>query len=71
LLFASVVWDSWQYIAEEQVPSFRHANDVVGAYIAIGCRMQMYAYLDKFGDRSLYCDNDSVIYVFGSTEYRL
>lgn len=63
-LFASdtVVWASWRYTAEEQVPSLHYTNEV-GACIACGGRMHLYAYLDKLGERVLYCDTDSVIFV--------
>jgi len=59
----SVVSASWRYTAEEQAPSLRHTNEVVAAYVACGGRMHLYAYMDKFGERALYCDTDSVIFV--------
>ena len=64
LLFASdsVVWASWRYIADEQVPSLCHNNEVVAAYVACGARMHLYAHLDKFGERALHCDTESVIF---------
>ena len=65
LMFASdsVVWASWRYTAEEQAPSLCHANQVIAAYVVCGGRMHLYAYLDKLGERALYCDTDSVIFV--------
>jgi len=35
VLFANnnVVWISWQYSADERVPSLRHTNEVIGAYV--------------------------------------
>jgi len=65
LLFASdsVVWASWRYIAEEQVPSLRHTNEVIVAYVAFGGRMHLYAHVNILGERALYCDTDSVIFV--------
>ena len=61
LLFASdsVVWTSWPYTAEEQVPSLRH-TEVARAF---GGRMQLYACVLRLGERALYCDTDSVIFV--------
>ena len=59
----SVVWASWRYASEEQVPSLRHTNEVVGAYVACGGRLHLYDYLDRLGERALYCDTDSVIFV--------
>jgi hypothetical protein len=43
LLFASdsVLWAPWRYAAEEQVPSLRHTNEVVGSYVACGGRMPL------------------------------
>jgi len=44
LEFAShdVVWISWKYGAEEDVPSLRHTNEVIGAYIPVGARIHLY-----------------------------
>jgi len=35
MLFANddVVCTSWQYSADERVPSLRHTNEVIGAYV--------------------------------------
>ena len=35
MLFASddVVWITWQYSTDERVPSLRHTNEVIGAYV--------------------------------------
>ena len=65
LLFGrdSVVWASWRYTAEVLVPTLRHTNEFVGAYVAFGGRMHLYAYLDRLGERAVYCDTDSVIFV--------
>ena len=48
-LFASdtVVWASWRYTAEEQVPSLRDTNEVI---VACGSRMQLYSYIDSLGE---------------------
>ena len=63
LLFAndSVFWVSRRYIREEQVPSLRHTNEVVAAYVACAGRIHSYAYLHKLGQRDLYCDTGSII----------
>jgi len=65
LIFASdcVAWASWRYTAEEQAPGLRHINEVVAAYVACEGRMHLYANLDKLGERALYCDTESVIFV--------
>jgi len=65
LVFASddVVWLSWKHGAEEDVPSLRHTNEVIGAYVTAGARIHLYRYLDRLQVRAIYCDTDSVIYV--------
>ena len=42
-----VVWISWQYSADERVPSLRHTNEVIGAYVTAGARIHLYGFLDK------------------------
>jgi len=65
LAFASddVVWISWKHSAEEHVPNLRHTNEVISAYVTAGARMHLYRYLDRLGERAIYCDTDSVIYI--------
>jgi len=65
LVFASddVVWISWKYGAEEQVPNRRHTNEVIGAYVTAGARIQLYRYLDRLGENAMHCDTDSVMYI--------
>jgi len=65
LAFASddVVWMSRKYGAEEDVPSLRHTNKVIGAYITAGARILLYRYLDRLLEYAMYCDTDSVIYI--------
>jgi len=65
LAFASddVVWMSWKHSTEELVPNLRHTNDVICAYVTAGARMHLYLYLDRLGERAIYCDVDSVIYI--------
>ena len=41
----------------------RHTNEVIGAYVTAGARMHLYRYLDRLGERAIYCDTDSVIYI--------
>ena len=64
LLFASdiVVWASWRYTAEEQVPTLRHTNEFVGAFVACGGRMNN-TLIYTLEQQALYCDTDSVIFV--------
>ena len=58
-----VVWISWQYSAVERVPSLRHTNEVIGAYVTAGARIYLYGFLDKLQEKTIYCDTDSVIFV--------
>jgi len=45
LVFASddVVWASWRFVAEEEIPSLRHTNEVIGAYVTAGARLHLYS----------------------------
>jgi len=65
LMFASddVVWASWRFIEEDMIPSLRHTNEVIGAYVTAAARLHPYWYMDRLGDRALYCDTDSVLFV--------
>jgi hypothetical protein len=45
------------------VPSLRHTNEVIGAFVTAGARIHLYSYLDRLKDKTIYCDTDSVIYV--------
>jgi len=63
LVFASddVVWLSCKRGAEEDLPRFRYSNEVIGAYVTAGARMQLYRYLDRLRENSIYSDTDSMI----------
>ena len=50
------------------MPSRRHTNEVIAAYVAFGDRMYLYAHLDKQRERALYCDTDSFIFVQKDSE---
>jgi len=65
VLFAGddVVWISWQHSADERVPSLRHTNKVISAYVIAGARIHPYGFLDRLQDRAIYTDTDSVIYI--------
>jgi hypothetical protein len=70
LLFVSndVVWAAWRYIDDEMIPTLRHTNEVLGAYVTSGARIHLYTYLDRLQERALYCDTDSVFYVQKNNE---
>ena len=59
----SVVCAKWRYITEEQVPSLRHTNEVIAAFVACRGRMHLYTRLDKLVEGVMHCDNDSVIFI--------
>ena len=58
-----VVWNSWKYGAEGNVPSLRHTNEVIGAYVTAGARIHLYRYLYRLGENAMYCDTEPVIYI--------
>jgi len=64
LMFASddVVWASWRFIAE-MIPSLRHTNEMIGAYVKAGGCLRLYPYLEQLLERAIYCDTDSVLYI--------
>jgi hypothetical protein len=70
LLFASdhVVWISWKYAAEGEIPNLPHTNEVIGTYVTAGARIHLYAYLDKLQERAIYTDTDSVIFIQNDAE---
>ena len=49
LVFAidEVVWVSWKFTPEERVPSLRHTNEDIGAYVTAGARIHLYRHLDR------------------------
>jgi len=73
LAFASdeVVWISWKHAAVEHVPNLRHRNEVIGPYVTAGARIHLYRYLDRLGERAIYCDTDSVTYIQPRDEPKL
>jgi len=66
-----VIWISWKHSAEEHVPNLRYTNDIIGAYVTSGARIHLYRYLDRLGERNIYCDTDSVIYIQHKHEINL
>ena len=47
------VWISWQYSADERVPSLRHTNEVIGPYVTAGARIHLYGFLDKLQEKRI------------------
>jgi len=60
-----------EHAAQEHVPNLRHTNEVIGAYVTAGARIHLYRYLDRLGERAIYCDTDSVIYIQAKDEPNL
>jgi hypothetical protein len=58
-----VVWKSWQHAANERVPSLRHTNEVIGAYVTVGARIHLYGFLDKLQEKVIYTDTNYVIFI--------
>jgi len=46
----NVEWISWQFSSEERVPSLRHINEVLGAFVTAGARFHLCTYLDRLQD---------------------
>lgn len=42
-----VVWASWRFIAEDEIRTLRHRNEVIGAYDTDSAGLNLYAYLDR------------------------
>jgi len=45
------------------VPSLRHTNKVIGAYVTAGARIHLYGFLDQLQEKAIYTDTDSVILI--------
>jgi len=65
LVFATddLVWASWRFVAEEEIPSLRHTNEVISSYMTAGARLHLYRHIDRLQERAIYCDTDGVVYV--------
>jgi hypothetical protein len=45
-----------RYIAEEKVPNLLHTNEVIGAFVKAGTKINLYSYLDRLQQRALHFD---------------
>ena len=65
LVFANdeVVCVSKSFTAEERMPSIRHTNEIIAAYVTAGARIHLYQHLDRLQEKAIYCDTDSVIFI--------
>lgn len=59
---------NWAHI-EDAADSLTTVNVCVAAYVTTQARLKLYSYLEKLGDRVLYYDTDSVIYISRDGEY--
>jgi len=50
-------------MGQRNMPSLRHTNEVIGAYVTAVARIHMYRYLERLRVNAIYCDTDSVIYI--------
>lgn len=54
---------------EEAAKNLSTVNVAIAAYVTAQARLKLYSYLEKLGDRVLYYDTDSVIYVSREEEW--
>ncbi|XP_018574533.1 uncharacterized protein LOC108913463 [Anoplophora glabripennis] len=59
---------NWEHKEEAYDPLIT-VNGVIAAYVTTQARLKLYSYLEQLGDRVLYYDTDSVIYVAKDGEY--
>lgn len=53
-----------QWISKDKfVEESGRTNIVIAAYTTAQARLRLYKYLEKLGDRALYCDTDSIIFL--------
>lgn len=57
-----VILANWKYTDEAAIPSSM-TSVVVAAYVTATARLKLYSYLELLGERVLYFDTDSVIFV--------
>ncbi len=60
-----IVWSAAEEF-QEQCPN---TNVVIAAFVTAQARLKLWGYLAKLGDRALYCDTDSVIYLEDPADY--
>jgi len=64
----NVVLVNWEY-REESYDSLSTVNVCLAAYTTAQARLKLYSYLELLGDKVLYYDTDSVIYISRPGEY--
>ena len=65
------MWISWKFLETKKIDSLSHTNEILGAYVTCGARLQLYSYLETLNIKALYCDTDSVFYVQPKSDFPL
>ena len=52
------------------MPSLRHTNEVIGAYVTAGARIYLYGFLHKLQEKAIYTDTDSDFHTARAGEKR-
>jgi hypothetical protein len=58
-------------MTDEEAPTLKHTNEVVGAYVTAGARLKFYTHLEALNRDVLYMDTDSVIFVSRENDCRV
>ena len=66
----NMIYVHWQYHDEVSM-CLPTVNAFVAAYTTTHARLELYSYLERLGDRVLYFDTDSVIYIERPNEYKV
>lgn len=59
---------SWEH-KDEAYDCLKAVNVSIAAYVTTQARLKLYSYLEKLGDRVLYYDTDSIIYISREDEW--
>ena len=59
----------WKY-KEQFVEASQKTNVIVAAYTTALARLKLYGYLERLGERTLYCDTDSIVFTSKEGEWR-
>ena len=53
---------NWKYLKSDELPSAAFSSVAVAAHVTAQARLHLFSFLEKLGNRVLYCDTDSVFY---------
>lgn len=51
----------WMY-NDDFIPASTRTNVVIAAYTTAQARLKLYSYLEQLGERTIYCDTDSIVF---------